>query len=97
MKCPNCGTRISLFKVRSEFRCPSCGGVINSNVRSVEIVTLISVGVVTVLAPTERFSKLGEFLAYVVIAVVGVAIGTLFLRLTVQRKSGTGTHETNSP
>ena len=81
MKCPHCESGISLLKVRSKFRCPACGGTINSNVRRVEIATLILVAVVTVLTPMDRFSKLGEFAAYVAIAVIGVVIGTLFLRL----------------
>jgi hypothetical protein len=29
----------------------------------------------------ERFSKLGEFIAYATIAIAGVIIGSLFLRL----------------
>lgn len=87
-KCPHCESRISLLKIRPQFRCPTCGGVINSNVAYVEIGTLILVAVVTILTPTERFSRLGEFAAYVAIAVVGIAIGYLFLRM--KKASGSG-------
>jgi DNA-directed RNA polymerase subunit RPC12/RpoP len=58
MNCPHCGRRISLLKIRTEFRCPTCGNSIRSNVRSVEIATLILIAVATVLTPMERFSKL---------------------------------------
>ena len=81
MRCPHCESKISLAKVRSEFRCLTCGGTLRSNVTLVEITALILVGVVTVLTPMERFSKLGEFIAYFAIAVGAVIIGRLFLRL----------------
>lgn len=81
LKCPRCAKRISILSVRKRLNCPACNQVLNSNVRTVEIGGLILVGIVTGLAPTERFSGFSAFLLYAGIGLLGVLVASLFLRL----------------
>jgi hypothetical protein len=48
------------------------------------------IAIATLITPTERFSKIGAFIAYVVIAVLGVALSVLFVQLREDRESGPG-------
>lgn len=78
--CPVCGQSVSFMAMRRHFSCPHCDARLGSNIRTVEVIALVTLGLIT-LSLSPDAEELERFLKEMFLALVVAAIGWLFVTI----------------
>lgn len=78
--CPVCGQSVSFMAMRRQFSCPHCDARLSSNIRTVEVIALIALGLIT-LSLSQDAEELAQFLKEMFLALVVAAVGWLFVTI----------------
>ena len=78
--CPACGQSVSFMTMRRQFSCPHCDARLSSNIRTVEVMALVTLGLIT-LSLSPDAEELVRFLMEMFLAFVVAAVGWLFVTI----------------